>query len=256
MSALSAVPPTTALALASVSDIPSHVIYSQSQELASFLDSINLNDVPIPLDRKIYDDKPIIETHPYDDDFDFSRIHTPYNPAAFHVYLSKAKILDRYPDLPFKLKHGFSLGPIPNLMSTYAPDNPPYVYEHEKTIREYIDGELALGRFSGPFTKSELESKIGPFRSSPIQVVVKDDGPLTPKKYRCCRNLSFRGNQDNSINDLIGSENFHTRWYNADQCADIVRTIYFAILSQKIRAVLIERAIFLIYMMEFLSVTC
>ena len=225
-----AAPLITAPALANVCNTTSHIIYSQINQLSLFLDSLNFNDVPLPLDRKIYNDNPAIETHPYDNDPDFSRIHTPYDPAAFQLYLEKAKILERYPDLPFKLKHGFALGPLPNLTSTYAPDNPTYVYEHERIIREYIDGELALGRFSGPFTKSELESKIGFFRSSPIQVVVKDDGPLTPKKYRCCRNLSFKGNQDHSVNDLIGSENFHTRWYDANHCAQIVRTIHCTIL--------------------------
>src|ERR1700722_5016882 len=74
-----------------------------------------------------------------------------------------------------------------------------------------------------PFTKEELEKKIGPFRSSPIQIAVVDNGPDLPPKYRCCRNLSFKGSSDASINNLIGSENFHTRWYTAVECAKIVR---------------------------------
>jgi hypothetical protein len=188
-----------------------------------FIESLTFNSVPIALDRKIYQDNPHIERHPYDLDPDFARIRTPYNPDAFEAYLRKANILNRYPELAFKLKHGFSLGPIPPLLASFTPDNPPYVYEHAELIEKYIADEITLTRFSGPFSKSILETKIGPFRSSPIQVAVVDNGPDVPRKYRCCRNLSFKGRCDDSVNDLIDSSNFHTRWYTAIQCAEIVR---------------------------------
>ncbi|KJA13761.1 hypothetical protein HYPSUDRAFT_102178, partial [Hypholoma sublateritium FD-334 SS-4] len=53
-------------------------------------------------------------------------------------------------------------------------------------IFQYIFEELALGRFMGPFHKDELESKISPSCSSPIQVVVKLGSPGKPDKFWCC----------------------------------------------------------------------
>src|ERR1700722_20401377 len=218
----SVVPPITALALASACEMAPLIQRSHIDELYDFTSTLSFNTIPIELDRKIYNDNPKPEKYPYDHDLDFSRIRTPYDSTAFQLYLSKANIIDRYPDLPFKLANGFSLGPIPPISSSYTPDNSPFTYEHSDFIRKYIDEELSLGRFTGPFTKEELEKKIGPFRSSPIQVAIVDNGPDLPPKYRCCRNLSFKGSSDASINDLIGSENFHTRWYTAVECAKII----------------------------------
>jgi len=205
-------------------------IYSVSSDILSFVNTLSFNSTPLILDRKIYHDNLHIEHHPYDSDADFACIRTPYNADAFKLYLSKANILDRYPELPFKLQYGFSLGPIPSILTSYTPDDPPYLLQYSKIIREYIDGELILGRFSGPFTKEQLESKIGPFRSSPIQVAAQVDELNSTTKYRCCRNLSFKGSMDCSVNDLIDSNNFHTRWYTAAHCAEIVR-ISFLILA-------------------------
>ncbi|KAG1798672.1 uncharacterized protein BJ212DRAFT_1252078, partial [Suillus subaureus] len=62
--------------------------------------------------------------------------------------------------------------------------------EHEHIIKEYIDSELAQGYFSGPFSQEELESKISPFHSLPLQVAFKDGTPGDPPKFDVCHNLS------------------------------------------------------------------
>jgi hypothetical protein len=89
-------------------------------------------------------------------------------------------------------------------------------------IRAYIAEELWLGRFSGPFTQEELELKIGPFHSSPLQVAMKEGAPGEPTKYRVCRHLSYRGKAQSSINDEIDVDKYPTRWGKVTDVAEIV----------------------------------
>lgn len=164
-----------------------------------------------------------ITPSPFDHDEDYRKIHTPYSSSAFAIFLEKAGLIQQYPDLPLKINSGFSLGEdFPPLLTSDIPPNLPSADEHRDVIQNYINEELALGRFSGPYTQQELESKIGFFRSSPIQVVVKSTGPGTPDKYRCCRNLSFKGSSGRSVNDEIDSDDYPTEWYTAVDCAKIV----------------------------------
>jgi hypothetical protein len=116
----------------------------------------------LPPHHVYLDNLNIIQT-PYDDDADFSKIITPYSADDLDTFLRNANLLDDYPELVFKIKHGFPLGPLDPIHATYAPPNLPSANEHEQAIKEYIDSELALGHFSGPFSQQELKSKIGPF---------------------------------------------------------------------------------------------
>jgi hypothetical protein len=123
---------------------------------------------------------------PYDHDADFSRILTPYSADTFNLFLCQANLSHEFPELPFKLRHGFSLGKFLPLTQSYTPDNLPGAYKFQSVIEEYIVGELQVGRFSGPFSKGTLESKIGPFRSSPLQVAIKKGIDGAPDKHRVC----------------------------------------------------------------------
>jgi hypothetical protein len=80
------------------------------------------------------------------------------------------------------LTHGFPIGNLTPLNHTFAPPNLPSANLHVDTICTYIAEELRLGHFSGPFTREELELKIGPFRSSPLQVATKEGAPDEPTK--------------------------------------------------------------------------
>jgi hypothetical protein len=102
------------------------------------------------------------------------------------------------------------------------PPNLPGALHHTDTIRAYIAEELHLGRFSGPFTQEELECKIGPFRSSPLQVATKEGAPGELAKLRVCRHLSYKGKTQSSINDEINTDDYPTRWGKATDVADIV----------------------------------
>jgi hypothetical protein len=137
----------------------------------------------------------------YDSDSDFSKIITPYCADRLKLFLRNANVLDQYPQLPNKIRHGFPLRELDPIKTTYAPPNLPSTLEHNQLIQDYINTKLSLGRFSGPFTQEELEIKIGPFCSSPLQVAVKEEAPGQSKKFRVCRNLSFKGPSGHSIND-------------------------------------------------------
>jgi hypothetical protein len=155
----SAALPTSALDPASVCKPKFISIYSPSHYTFDFTNSLSFNTSPMKFDRKIYCNDITIGKHPYDSDLDFSRIQTPYDPVAFQSYLPKANIIDRYPNLAFKLTHGFSLDSIPPISLSYTPKNQSFIDDHSDSIWKYTDGELTLVDYSGPFTKERLEVK-------------------------------------------------------------------------------------------------
>jgi hypothetical protein len=76
--------------------------------------------------------------------------------------------------------------------------------EFPEVIDKKIEKELEAGRYKGPFTKSELESLIGPFIAHPLGVVKKDES----SKPRLVEDLSFphTGDSINSLTDVSGME--------------------------------------------------
>lgn len=141
---------------------------------------------------------------------------------AFNSFLHACKLFDQYPDLPFKLTHGFPIGNLPPLTHSYTPSNHHNIAEFHDAIRTYIHEELSLGRFSGPFSSVELFHKIGPFRSSPFQIVVKPGVEGSPSKIHVCRNLSHKGTPGLSVNDQIDPDEFPTRWGSAGLAASLI----------------------------------
>ncbi|OJA10104.1 hypothetical protein AZE42_13500 [Rhizopogon vesiculosus] len=159
---------------------------------------------------------------PYDSDPEFTKVLTPYSADHLDIFLRNAHLLDSYPQLSEKIRYGFPLGNLDPIDLTYAPPNLPSALEHDTLIQDYITSELSLGRFSGPFTQLELEAKIGPFRSSPLQIAIKEEAPGQPKKFRVCCNLSFKGSMGCSINDEIDAKDFPTCWGTAEQVTNFV----------------------------------
>jgi hypothetical protein len=146
-----------------------------------------------------------------------NRIVTPYNPAAFARYLSHYNLTSSYPDLANKIRNGFPLGNLTSISSTFTPPNHPSILEHHEVVLKYLLAERDKGRMSGPYSRKHLEEVIGgPFRSSPVQVVVKGSKP------RMAINLSFKGYMGYSINDMIDSDDFPTRWGGASEVEEIV----------------------------------
>ena len=169
-----------------------------------------------------FDDLQIEKPSPYDNNHDYAKIHTLYSALNFQIFLEHAQLLSRYPELPFKLTHGFPISNFSPLNRTFAPPNLPGANLHADTIHAYITEELQLGCFSGPFTREELELKIGFFRSSPLQVATKEGALGEPTKYRVCRHLSYKGRAQSSVNDEIDSDEYPTRWGKATDVAKII----------------------------------
>lgn len=112
---------------------------------------------------------------------------------------------------------------MPPISSTFTPPNHPSALVYKAVILEYLESERALGRMSGPYSRADVESILGGhFRSSPLHVVPKATPPGSPQKYRLVINLSFEDPSGTSVNSLIDSDDFPTRWGGAREVENIV----------------------------------
>jgi hypothetical protein len=170
----------------------------------------------------VYFDSLQHQSSPHDSDSDYSHINTPYSADGFDNLLACTKLIHQYPELTWKLRNSFPIGKLEPLLSTYTPNNLPGANVYKAVCDEYIADKLSKGRFSGLYMHDELFSKIGHFRLSPIQVVVKAGINGAPDKYRVCCHLSYRGSMGHSINDEIDSSEYPTTWGTATEFADIV----------------------------------
>jgi len=114
------------------------------------------------------------------------RICTPLIAEEWRAALTKAGILDKYPDIPTFILHGANAGIAP-IRFTFTPPNHPSIISHQSIFNEIVDNEFHKGRYWGPFSRMELESIIGPFQTSPLSLIPK---PGKPGKFRLIQNLS------------------------------------------------------------------
>jgi hypothetical protein len=84
-------------------------------------------------------------------------------------------------------------------------------------LTKKIQKELEAGRYKGPYSKSELESLIGPFIAHPLGVVKKDES----SKPRLVENLSFPHNSD-SINSLTDVSGMSLEWAGLAEMIEIL----------------------------------
>ena len=73
-----------------------------------------------------------------------------------------------------------------------------------------MESEHASGRYSQPYTPSELEALIGPFRTSPIGLAPKPNSA----EFRLIQDLSFPRNHPTiqAVNAGVCSDDFPTAW--------------------------------------------
>lgn len=97
------------------------------------------------------------------------------------------------------------------LTETYTPPNHTSALAHPGVIQDYIMKERAGRRYTGPFSRSRLESLIGPFRTSPLGTVPKA-GSLN--EHRIVQDFSFPRNNPSrtSINSEIDVDDFPCEW--------------------------------------------
>jgi hypothetical protein len=163
----------------------------------------------------------------------FEAIVTPYNADAFDSFLLKHDLCSSYPQLTHHLRHGFPLGPMPELNKTNILKNHSSTTDNMKIIDEYLEEEVMAGRMSGPFSQQQAEAILrGPFQSSPLIVVFQSQGPGEPDKVRICRHLSKSSRDIPSVNSFIHKSDFPTRFDTAARVGDMVRlhlSYYFTI---------------------------
>lgn len=153
----------------------------------------------------------------------FNCIITPYNADVFKSTLASLNLSDRYPTLPYNLRHGFPIGDIPPLSCTYTPKNHKSATDRPDIIIDYCTDEVKLGRMSGPFTKEEVHNILGGhFATSPLGLVEKAG---EPGKFRIVRDFSFKNDDGFAVNNFLDSDDFPTEWGTASQIAEIVSLI-------------------------------
>ena len=118
---------------------------------------------------------------------------------------------NNFPDVPIGIRFGFDMGVHSPPLQTYTPPNHNSALLFPDHVSSHIQKELSLGRYSGPFSRSELESLIGPFRSSPLGTVLKSPDSLD---RRIVHDLSFPRSDPNfsSINSQIDIDEFRCDW--------------------------------------------
>ena len=92
---------------------------------------------------------------------------------------------------------GFSVGYVGN-KQCHAKNNAKIAQQHPEEVQKFIDRELELGRFQGPFQKLPFES----YHVSPLSLREKN----VPGTFRLIHDLSFPYDQSTSVNAGIPEE--------------------------------------------------
>lgn len=148
-------------------------------------------------------------------------ICTPLVPEEWRAALDEAGLLERYPQIPSFLTYGADAG-IPRLRTTFTPPNHPSIASHQTIFDEIVNIEFQKGRYQGPFSRTELESIIGPFQTSPLSLIPKAG---KPGKFRLIQNLSYPRNVTRnirSINSSIETDLYPCTWGTFSTVATLV----------------------------------
>ena len=137
-------------------------------------------------------------------------VTTPLRLEGWLRLLVNHNLLVKYPNIPQYIQHGANAG-TPQITQTYIPPNCPSISVHSSAFKEIIGREFDKGRYAGPFTRAEVEERIGPFQTSPLSLVPKAG---RPGKFRLIQNLSFPRNNPvvHSINHALDSDAFPCTW--------------------------------------------
>jgi len=118
-----------------------------------------------------------------------------------------------------------SASPAPHLLSD--PTKPSFPSTVSHAFDHILEHELAMGRYIGPFTHSDLEALIGPFQTSPVSIIPKAG---RPNKHRVIQNFSFPlqvspHSPQPSINSLVNSDDFPCTWGTFETVCTIIRNL-------------------------------
>ena len=110
----------------------------------------------------------------------------PFNLPVLSQILRDTNLIHKYPTLLHSLNNGFLVG-VPPIRVTFTPDNTNSISTLYSEFLSLINKEFSLGRYLGPFSRTQLEHIIGPFQTSPLSLVPKPNS----SNYRLIQNLSF-----------------------------------------------------------------
>ena len=148
-------------------------------------------------------------------------IITPFIPDEWERLLNNITPFNPFPDVPIGIRFGFDMGVYYPPIHTYTPPNHNSALSFPEHVVSHIQNELSLGRYSGPFSRSKLESLIGPFRTSPLGTVPKTVGSI---ERRIVQDLSFPRDDPNlpSVNSQIDIDDFRCDWGTFNDVRTIV----------------------------------
>jgi len=148
-------------------------------------------------------------------------VKTPFIPEEWERLLNDITPFNKFPDVPISMRFGFDMGVYSPPTHTYTPPNHHSALSFPDHVLSHIQNELSLRRYSGPFSRSRLESLIGPFRTSPLGTVPKTIGSI---ERRIVQDLSFPRNDTNllSVNAQINIEDFRCDWGTFNDIRNIV----------------------------------
>jgi hypothetical protein len=148
-------------------------------------------------------------------------VKTPFIPREWEKMLNDISPFNSFSDVPISMCLGFDMGVRYPPSFTYTPPNHNSALSYPQHVMSHIQNELSLGRYSGPFSKSKLESLIGPFRTSPLGTVPKSLGST---ERRIVQDLSFPRNDPflASVNDQINIDDFRCDWGTFNDVRKIV----------------------------------
>ncbi|OJT05120.1 hypothetical protein TRAPUB_4081 [Trametes pubescens] len=143
---------------------------------------------------------------------------TPLHADEWERLLRDSALLERYPRLVHWIRHGF-ITDIPPIYTTFTPPNSATLELHRGEFNRIVRHEFDSDCYIGPFSRSTLESLIGPFQSSPLSLVPK---PHKEDVYRLVQNFSYPHTPSHgisSINSHINSDDWPCTWGTFDAFA-------------------------------------
>ena len=144
---------------------------------------------------------------------ELGRLPTLYIPDGFHALLCKTGLDSIYPTIVHDIRYGLPIGNPTQLTETFIPKNMKTALENPKLVDEHIREEVETGRMTGPFSIEEAHHIFGGhFRTTPLGLVQKEENTT---KWRVIRNASKKDSYGVSVNDMIESDDFPTRWNSA-----------------------------------------
>jgi hypothetical protein len=152
---------------------------------------------------------------------EFLPIITPLIASEWEDILIQNNLYDKFKHIPTGILHGFDMGTYSFPTVSYTPRNHSSALLNPDIIKLHISNEISSKRYTGPFSKSKLEQLIGPFRTSPLGLVLK---PHTTDQYRLVQDFSYPRNAGDisSINSEIDQDNFRCNWGTFNRVVEIV----------------------------------